>query len=224
MASYFNLTLDTTAPAGCSVQINNGATKVSVVNVSLLIGCTDPETSGYTMKVYGDIKVGDNATSLTKDDVSWENYSTSKSVTLLDGDGLKTVKVVIRDDVYNEAAEVSATITLDTEAPNVVITGPDVSKISTQPGRDSSTFTFEADEAFIQYKVKVVPSISSTHDTGTDIPTTGGSVNMSGTGSFPASTGIECKIKGSDFSAAVGGSDGVGIVKVFVYDGLNWSV
>ncbi len=223
MASYFNLTLDTTAPAGCTLKINNGATKTGQLGVTLALSCFDPVTTGYTMKVYGDIKVGVNTAALTKEAAAWENYAVSKSVNLLAGDGPKTVKVVIRDDVYNEANEVTASITLDTTLPTVTITGPDVAKLSTQSGKNTSVFSFKADEDFSQYKVKVVPTIAATHDTGAAIPSTAGSLNMSGSGNYAANTNIEATIQGADFKTALGGADGVGIVKVFVYDGSNWS-
>lgn len=223
MASYFNLTLDTTAPTGCSLRINNGAAKTGQTGVTLSIACSDTVKTGYTMKVYGDIKVGSNTAPLTKDQAAWENFVASKSVTLLSGDGSKTVKVTIRDDVYNEAAEVTAAITLDTQLPTVTITGPDVAKLSAQAGKDASVFSFKADEAFSQYKVKVVPTAASAQDSGVQIPTAAGSVNMSGTGNFTANTNVEATIKGTDFKTAMGGSDGVGIVKVFVFDGVNWS-
>ena len=78
-----------------------------------------------------------------------------------------------------------------------------------------ATFSFTSDVAFTEYKIKVVPSKSSLHDSGT---------NMSATGTFKASTAISCKIYGKDLEAASSG-DGEKIIKVFVKNAHGtWSV
>lgn len=211
MASYFNLTLDTLAPSGVTLQINGGALYTASASVSLSIGCSDGNTSGYTMKVYGSV-VG--ATSA--EEASWEAFSTTKTITLSSGDGLKTVYVVVRDNVWNESSAVSATITLNTAIPVVTITGPDVNVISKISGKDTSIFNFISDQTFTQYIVGVVSSTNSTYDTATQIPTDGGSINTSGNGEFDPESNIQVTIKGADFSTAVSGEDGTHIVKVFV--------
>ena len=220
MAAFFNLTLDTLAPQSCSIIINGGAARTDNRNVTLAIATGDTNTNGYTMKVYGDI-VG----ATTKEDATWEAYATSKSVQLSDGDGNKRIYVVIRDDVWNEAAAVSDFIELDTTAAAITISGPDVSKISEVPQKNISTFSFTVSEAFSEYKVAVVETESAAHDAGVVIPTTEGSINTSGTGSFDANTAIEVKINATDFKTAMGGANGLGIVKVFVKDLVgNWSI
>lgn len=219
MASYFNLTLDTTAPGGVTLSINDGALYATSTTVTLTIATTDGETTGYQMKVWGIDGVTDEGSA------SWENFSTSKSVNLTSGDGLKTVYIKVRDDVGNESTQVSDTITLNTTVPVVTITGPDKSKISKIAGFNTSIINFTSDVEFEEYKVCVVPKNSSTQDAGTVIGTTNGSINTSGSdGDYPASENIQVTINGSDLEAASSG-DGVKIVKVFVRNAAGtWSV
>ena len=146
------------------------------------------------------------------------------SLYLTTGDGTKTVYVKFKDDVGNVSAAASATTVLDTTAPVVTIVGPDVSTISKVAGYNVSAFSFSADEAFVEWTVRVVPSADSTHTAGTEIPNTGGSTNMHGTTTTAASTAISCSIYGADLETASSG-DGAKIVKVFVKDADgNWSV
>lgn len=218
MANYFNLTLDTTSPSGVTLSINGGAEYTTSTEVTLAIGCSDESTTGYQMKIWG---INGAA---TEDAASWETFQTSKAVTLATGDGQKTVSIKIRDDVHNESATVTDTITLNTTVPTVTITGPDVTRISKVDGKDECTFSFSSDTAFEEYKVKVVPSINSLQDAGTTIGTTNGSSNMSGTGTFPSSTSTTCVINGNDLDAASSG-DGQKIIKVFVKTSVGiWSV
>lgn len=212
MAAFFNLTLDTLAPQGVTLKINAGAIYTAKKAVTLAIGCSDASTAGYSMKIWGSI-VG----AATESDAKWENFSTTKAATLTDGDGLKTVYVKVRDNVWNEAEPVSATITLNTSIPVVTIVGPDVSIISEVVGKNTAKFNFTADAIFDEYKVGVVPANNSTVDDVTVIGTTGGSINTSGSaGNYPADTNIEVTINGTDFKTAAGGADGTYIIKVFV--------
>lgn len=218
MASYFNLVLDTLAPQGLAVKLNKGSQYTTSKNVSLSVSISDTSTSGYQMKVWGI----DGASS--EDSASWETFAATKSIALPTGDGLKTVYVKVRDDVCNETAAASATITLDTSVPAVTIIGPDVSRISKTAPKNVATFSFTSDVAFTEYKIKVVPSKSSLHDAGTLIGTANGSTNMTATGTFKASTAISCKVYGKDLEAASSG-DGEKIIKVFVKNAHGtWSV
>lgn len=218
MASYFNLVLDTLAPQELTVKLNNGSQYTTSNNITLSISVSDTSTSGYQMKVWGI----DGASS--EDTATWETFAATKSIALPTGDGLKTVYVKVRDDVCNETAAASATITLDTSVPAVTIIGPDVSRISKTAPKNVATFSFTSDVAFTEYKIKVVPSKSSLHDAGTLIETANGSTNMSATGTFKASTAISCKIYGKDLEAASSG-DGEKIIKVFVKNAHGtWSV
>ena len=219
MASYFNLTLDTTAPSGLTLQINDGALYATSTAVKLTIGVSDEQTTGYQMKIWGIDGVAE------EESASWETFATSKSVNLTSGDGLKTVHIKVRDDVGNESAEVTDDITLNTTVPVVTVTGPDKSKISKIAGFNQSVINFTSDVEFDEYKVCVVPANSSEQDAGTLIPTTGGSINTSGNeGNYPATTNIQVTINGTDLESASTG-DGVKIVKVFVKTAAGvWSV
>lgn len=219
MASYFNLTLDTRAPSGLTLSINDGALYATSTSVTLTIGLTDSPTTGYQMKVWGIEGVADEVSA------SWETFANNKSVNLTTGDGLKTVHIKVRDDVGNESTEATDTITLNTAVPVVAITGPDKSKISKISGFNQSVFNFTSDVEFEEYKVCVVPANNSTQDAGVIIGTTNGSQNTSGSdGSYPASENIQVTITGADLEVASSG-DGVKIVKVFVKNAAGtWSV
>ncbi len=218
MASYFNLTLDTLAPQGLTIKLNNGSQYTTNKTVQLAVNVTDESADGYQMKVWGINGIAKES------DATWETLANIKNVTLSTGDGLKTVYVKVRDDVYNETVAASATITLDTSVPAVTIIGPDVSKISKTSPKDVATFSFTSNTAFTEYKIKVVPSNSSLHDAGVQIGTANGSTNVSATGTFKASTAISCKVYGKDLEAASSG-DGEKIIKVFVKNAHGtWSV
>lgn len=219
MASFFNLTLDTTAPSGLSLKLNNGAQYTTSTTVTAAIAVSDTATTGYQMKIWG------VSGAATESDASWGSFAKSKSITLPTGDGLKTVHIKVRDDVGNETAAVSATITLNTAVPVVTITGPDKTKISKVASFNTSAFSFTSDVDFEEYKIKVVPSESSLESAGTQIPTTAGSTNTSGkAGGYKAQTAINVTINGADLETASAG-DGVKIVKVFVKNAAGtWSV
>lgn len=219
MASFFNLTLDTLAPTGLAVSLNDSAEYTTSATVTLSVEVEDSPTTGYQMKIWG-INSAEN-----EEDASWETYTPSKSITLISGDGQKTVYVKVRDDVGNETSAVTDTIILDTKVPSVTITGPDKSKISKVATFNESRFSFSADVAFEEYKVCVVPQNSSTQEAGQVIPTTAGSTNTSGSdGDYEASTPIQVMINGTDLETVSGG-DGVKIIKVFVRTAAGtWSV
>lgn len=219
MASFFNLTLDTTAPAGLTLKLNNGAAYATSTAVTATIGLTDTETTGYQMKIWG------VAGAATEAEAAWATFVKSKAIALTTGDGQKTVSIKVRDDVGNETATVTAKITLDTAVPVVTITGPDKSKISKVATFNVSAFSFSANADFEEYKIKVVPSESSLENAGTQIPVTAGSTNTSGTeGGYKADTAINVTINGADLEAASSG-DGVKIIKVFVKNAAGtWSV
>lgn len=226
MASYFNLTLDTTGPSNPSITLNGGDTYATNQLVTATISTGDVGTTGYQIKLWGNVDTTHNANIQTTEVASaWITYTTSQEVKLLTGDGTKTIYLKIRDDVYNESSQASDTITLNTAVPVVSITGPSVSKVSKVSGKDESTFSFTSDVDFDEYKVKVVSSSSSAQDSGSQIPTTAGSTNMNGSaGSYPSGTPINCAIKGTDLETASAG-DGSKIVKVFVKTEAGiWSV
>ena len=156
---------------------------------------------------------------------SWITYNVSQQVKLSPVDGSKTIYLKIRDDVYNESAQVSDSINLDQTIPVVTIVGPDVYKISKNNGKNISSFSFQCDSVFNEYKIKVVGASGATHDTGIQIGSANGSSNVSGNvGGYLASTPINCQITGADLESASAG-DGSKIIKVFVRDEAGlWSV
>jgi hypothetical protein len=343
MASFFNLTLDTTAPGSPSIEIAGGAGSTSTQVNATAISTSDGDTTGYQMKLWGDVdlvydsnvqatelgtqqvetavvsetggvvagdvtvtitgaNVGNSpkaivvavATSDTASQVagkirtalngetdittnytvggadanvsltrkiavandatlnieidggttnvndlatstnttagvlssSWITYDTSKNIKLSLGDGTKTIYLKIRDDVGNETTYVSDSISLDSTSPVVAImSGPTPNKISKVATYDTSAIEWQTDEAFVEYKIKVVPTTGSDNTTGTLVGTSNGSSNTSGSaGNYPASENITTNIKGADLEAASAG-DGTKIVKVFVKDATgNWSI
>lgn len=218
MASFLQITLDTLAPQGVSLQINDGSQYTTNTGVTLAIDTTDSVTAGYQMLIWG------ISGATTEAQATWETFAKTKNVTLPSGDGLKNVYIKIRDDVHNTTSAVSAQITLDTAVPAVTITGPDVARISKVSPKNVAAFSFTSSQDFVEYKVKVVPSGSSIESAGTVIPTTGGSTNMTGTGSFSSGTAVNCTIYGADLESASAG-DGQKTIKVFVKSASGtWSV
>ena len=232
MANYFTLTYDTTGPASPTLSINSGAQYTNAVLVTASMSTADATTTGYQMKIWGDIDVAwgksngvlnASATTATQTDAVLIGYATSKQIQLSSGDGVKNLYIIIYDDVMNPSAQATAQINLDTALPTVTITGPDVTKISNQTGKNICSFSFQVGVGYQQYLVKVVSATGADHTTGVQIPTTGGSTNMSGA-SGNANTAVNCKIYGADLSTASAG-DGAKIIKVFVQDlAGNWSV
>jgi putative AlgH/UPF0301 family transcriptional regulator len=106
--------IDTTPPTG-TIQVNNGADWTKEVSVALTL---DDQGSGAAQM------------SFSTDNTNWsdwETFATSKSYTLLSGDGAKTVYIRIKDAAGNESTtEISDSITLDTTAPTApTLTAPD---------------------------------------------------------------------------------------------------
>lgn len=254
MAGYFNITLDTTGPSGVSVKINGDAVRTTSTAVTLDITCADSDTTGYQMKIWGDI--GD--TGLSESNASWEAFANSKNVTLSDGQGdTLTVYVKVRDDLYNTSATASDTIILYTEAPTVtVVSGPTPVRITTVAGHDDatalekvailaksvSTATFTADKEISDIRVMVVsginalnadasnvliPSTLSKIYTGTsDDPTvlTGSDGMTVSNLAIASGTEVHVAIAGDDLKTASSG-DGVKLVKIFVREkDANWSI
>lgn len=225
MANFINLTLDTTAPASPTISIEGGAPSVSTQLVNCAINVGDAIKTGYQIKIWGNVDISnDPNVQATEAGSSWVAYASSKQIKLATGDGTKNVFLKVRDDVYNESAQASSSITLDTTVPTVTISGPDVSKISKITGKSVASFSFTVDGNFVEYKVKVVAASGNTQDTGVTILTTNGSTNMAATGSFLSTNPINCTINGKDLEVASAG-DGSKVIKVFVKDSTNnWSV
>lgn len=202
--------------------------------IDATVSTSDSDTTGYQMKFWGDLDltwaqangvIASDATTTIETDALWMTYDTSKQLKVSDGDASKTIYMKIRDDVHNESDQASDSINLDTSLPTVTITGPDVSTISEQPGKNVAAFSFQVDVDFSEYVVKVVNSTGADHTTGAEIGTIYGSTNMSGTGTFVSGNVINAQIMGHDLEIA-SPSDGSKIVKVFARESTtgNWSV
>jgi hypothetical protein len=94
-------------------------------------------------------------------------------------------------------------------------------------GYNTCTFKFSADDAFVEWAVCAFDDVSDAdnpYDSQKVIPTTGGSINMTGTTTTEANSIINCTIYGADLEAASSG-DGAKLIKVFVKDSNgNWSL
>lgn len=228
MASSVTITLDTTVPGGVTVTAEGGAAQTTDLDIDLAIACSDGDTTGYSMKIYGNVDDAFDTANYRAAEANapWISFSTTKSVRVSTGDGTKTIRVKVRDTVGNASTEATDTITLNTAVPVVTVTaGPTAAKISKVATFDSSQFTWQSDLGFDEYKVKVVASSSDAHTSGVQVPTTAGSGNVAGTATgYPAATGIVTTIKGADLETASAG-DGAKIVKVFVKDATGaWSI
>jgi hypothetical protein len=225
VAGSFTLTLDTTGPAAVGGKINADALYATSRDVTLAPTTSDSDTTGYQIKIWGDVDLANNANIQdTEANSSWITLTASMAVRLSTGDGSKALTWRLRDDVNNTSATATDSITLDTTLPVVAIqSGPTPTKISEQATKDSSTVTWQADTHIQAYKVKVVSASTSLENTGTQIPTTAGSANVSG-GAVNATTNVTTTIKGTDLKTASAG-DGAKVVKIFVQDDAgNWSV
>jgi hypothetical protein len=220
MPGTFQLLLDTTGPQGVTLVLDTGNPAYSTdLVVDAILATTDPDTTGYQVKLWGDVAgVPDEATA------AWQTLTPAVAVTLTAGDGVKNVSARLRDDVFNTSSVATDSIVVDTTAPTIVISsGPAPTKISKNATKDTSSITWSSDSDIQAYKVKVVASTGSLESTGTQIPTTAGSTNVSG-GAKGAGVAVTTSIKGADLEAASSG-DGTKQVKIFVQDlAGNWSV
>jgi len=97
------------APSG-SIMINNGAAYTNSTNVILTMTATDLEGEAIEMRFSND------GTTWS----SWESKVSTKSWTLLIGDGSKTVYMQLRDTNGNISNTFSDTIVLDTTSPVII--------------------------------------------------------------------------------------------------------
>lgn len=122
------IVLDTTAPTGCSIKINNGATGTNSATVTLNLSASDP--SGVTqMFFYGN--------------AAPEPYSAAKTWTLSAGDGAKIVWVMFGDAAGNWSGWTSATISLDSTAPTGTIS---INSGANSTGNTNVTLTLSASD------------------------------------------------------------------------------
>jgi len=100
------ITLDTQAPSGLSISINNNASYTNSTNVSLSLSASGGPTKMYLRNGTG----------------TWiqYDYDTSTYWNLVSSDGSRTVYFKAADAAGNNATAVSASITLDTVPPSTV--------------------------------------------------------------------------------------------------------
>ena len=209
MASYFKLILDKLAPKNVAVIINEGVSITSSFLVDLAISTSDRETTGYQMKIWGDI-VGAE----TEKTATWQTYASCIQLTLTEGDGVKKIYVKLRDDVLNESATANATIEVNTTAPVItIISGPDISRVSYNAPKDVINFSWRSDIDVVEWKVCVVTSETDAYNVGTVIPIENGSKNMSGA-ALEGNTAVASVLKVKDMVEASSG-DGEKIIKIF---------
>ena len=102
--------VDTTAPSGITITINNGDSYTNATSITLTLTATDE--SNKKMRFKNNASWSD-----------WEDFGSSKSWTLRAVDGTRTVYYQVKDLAENLATAVTDTITLDTASPsNVTVT------------------------------------------------------------------------------------------------------
>lgn len=218
MPANFNLVLDTTPPQAvtCAIEAAAGTTTDPLVDVA--VGTSDPTTTGYQVKLWGDIVgAADEASA------AWQAYAgpgSPISVNLAGADGVKTVFAKLRDDVWNESATVSDQIVLNQVGVTVgLISGPDVNRVSRIATKRQATVVWAADGPFVHYEVRVVPDGNSDHTAGVPVGAVGSS-NVSGDGAFTSNTPITTVVDGRDLPDP----DSTKVVKIFARDADgNWS-
>lgn len=226
MVNYIEVILDTTAPATPTLSLDGGSAFASDLLVDCTIGTADGDTTGYEMKIWGDVDpLYDGTVQATEGASGWISYSTTKQIKITDVNETKTINVRIRDTVNNVSGSTLDTIAYDSTKPVIQTSLGDVPRIATTTDKNVVNFNFQVDTPFIEYRVKTVNSAGVEEVAGTQIPTTNGSINTSGTGTFDATvTPINVTIYGLDLQTASSG-DGNKIIKVFVreFEGAEWT-
>jgi hypothetical protein len=228
MSSVFNLIVDTTAPQTPTLALNGNAATTAVRDITAQLATVDTPTTNYQIKIWGDVDPASNAAIQTTEGASsWitpGSFPANQAVRLAAGDGSKTINARIRDDVWNETAVLTKSISLDTSAPVADWTaGPDTPKVSTVSGKRvvNATFTVGA-EPITAWEVRVAPNSGSDRASSALIGTTNGSTGVSG-GAKAAAATQAVAIDGRDILAASPG-EGAKVIKLFVQDALgNWS-
>ncbi|MFH1101550.1 MAG: PGF-pre-PGF domain-containing protein [Methanobacteriota archaeon] len=143
-----NITLDTTAPTSLTVSIASGQTYTNSTTVTVSVSATGAAKMRFSR----------NGTTYT----TYETYATSKTWTLVSGDGTKTVYFQAKDTAGNTATAVTDTIILDTTAPTFSsITSTGLS----QTGATITWTTSEVADSQVQYGLSTSYGSNSTLDT-----------------------------------------------------------
>lgn len=225
MPNYTYITLDTKAPENVGIIANGGA-DTTVKNIPVSISCSDDDKTGYEMKIWG------TQEALNEEDALWEPFLETKTVTLTNGDGVKTIYLKVRDDVYNESSEASCTVTLFTKVPSISISAS-LSKVSKMPGKDTTVISCVPDDDISAFKIVAVNNVNASYDekenisigtrggsgfTTDDYPSLANGESLEYQGAQTICTkgnSIIFTLKSEDLEEASSG-DGVKLLKVFV--------
>ncbi|MBU1088612.1 SH3 domain-containing protein [Patescibacteria group bacterium] len=104
-----SVVVNTNAPTG-TISVNSGTAYTTSSAVTLTLSATDDSDSSSQLSM----KISNSS---DFSGASYETYATSRSWTLLSGDGTKTVYVKYKDSLGNESSAYSDTITYDATAP-----------------------------------------------------------------------------------------------------------
>jgi hypothetical protein len=229
--SYVTITLDTREPSNPTIQIAGGQAFATAQLVNLAISTDDTETDGYEMLIWGDVdNTYDTKVQTTELASTWQAYNPTYAVKLLANADTsaetKTINIRLRDEVRNATVVKFDDIALDTEIPTVtIVVGLDRNKLSRETGYNEASFQFQVNEPYIAYKVKLVGGVGATHDQGSDIPTTGGSTGVVGSGEFTSTNINTVKLRTADLETAGANMNGLNYIKVFVQEESgSWSV
>ena len=153
---------DTTAPVAVSISVNAGAATTASLSATLALAATD-NALVTQMLISNDAGFGGAV---------WESYATSKTWTLVSGDGGKTVYAKFRDSAGNMSLAISDTITVSgsgTVAPVVTVPAPTQgcsgnNQYNTSTGALCVNYTKPATTTPVTLSVTSVPS---TYNLGT---------------------------------------------------------
>lgn len=219
MTASFTLTLDTRAPANPTLLINDGAPLTGETTVWVRLDTTDAQAGSDVtqMKIWGDVDLtADPAFTPVETSAQWISYTEQVAVMLSAGEARKYLYARLRDDVGNQTLPFSDFIDLNLSLATVeILTGVDRSRISKVSPYSTATFTWQTNQPILGYQVRVVPNPGSSYQSGVALPSTGGSMNVSGSSRIEAHIPIITTISGVDLENASPG-DAVKVVKVFV--------
>ena len=235
-----SLVYDSTGPTLTAITINGGDEKTGSTSVTVSFTVSPSDTYLTDFLVWGNLSNGETSKALAEAGTGYVSFTVqgtpnNTAQDLSAGDGVKTLTAIVRDDLGNESVERSDSIELDQTSPVVAIfSAPNPSKISRIAGFDTSVFTWywEAVGTDVGETGTYQIEFGGTgQGTGTVIPTTAGSANITGsveaagTGNSSSAAADTAKhvtttIKGDDLWT-VSPSDGVKRLNIYVTDNVN---
>lgn len=115
MSAHFTVELDTTAPVGVELVVNGGAGETVSRDVLVGIISADATTTGYGMKLWGEVDPAANTSvGRTEAESEWLPFASAYALRLDDEPGSKHLYVRLRDSVWNESQRATTSITLAT--------------------------------------------------------------------------------------------------------------